>query len=157
MATLAPYNLEWERGEEKLLLISAGTGSAPATGPFAVAPESNLFAGLKSLAFAVMYAAQVDQDINCRSVGRCVYGAPIDRELGDLVVPDDAADQGRAFRYARYDADLSAKGLDALGVKGAIPEKVQQLDAIDQLDTLVTIGQAVASHIERKHFGTFLP
>ncbi|HEV7573872.1 MAG TPA: patatin-like phospholipase family protein [Thermoanaerobaculia bacterium] len=157
MATLAPYNLEWERGEKKLLLISVGTGSAPATGPFAVAPESNLFAGLKSLAFAVMYAAQVDQDINCRTVGRCVYGAPIDRELGDLVVPDDAPDHGRAFRYARYDADLSAKGLDTLGVKGAIPEKVQQLDAIDQMDTLVTIGQAVASRIERKHFGTFLP
>jgi len=157
MATLAPYNLEWERGEEKLLLISVGTGSAPASGPFAVAPESNLFAGLKSLAFAVMYAAQVDQDINCRMVGRCVYGAPIDRELGDLVVPDNAGDQGRAFRYARYDADLSAKGLDTLGVKGAIPEKVQQLDAIDQLETLVTIGQAVASRVDRKHFGTFLP
>jgi hypothetical protein len=157
MATLAPYNLEWERGEEKLLLMSVGTGSAPATGPLAAAPESNLFSGLKSLAFAVMYAAQVDQDINCRTVGRCVYGAKIDRELGDLVVPDDAPDLGRAFRYARYDADLSAKGLKDLGVKGAIPEKVQQLDAVDQLETMVTIGEAVAGRVERKHFGTFLP
>jgi hypothetical protein len=42
-------------------------------------------------------------------------------------------------------------------VKGAIPEKVQQLDAIDQLETMVTIGQAVASRVERSHFGTFLP
>ena len=65
-----------------------------------------------------MYGAQVDQDINCRVVGRCVHGAPIDRELGDLIprrVEGDekkevplSEDLGRAFLYARYNAELSS-------------------------------------------------
>jgi hypothetical protein len=157
MATLEPYRLEWKQGESGLLIISVGTGAAAATGPLAEAPESNLFAGLTSLALAVMYSAQVDQDINCRTVGRCVYGAEIDRDIGDLVVPDSAPDQGRAFRYARYNADLSAKGLADLGIAGVVPEKVQQLDAVDQLENLVKIGQAVGAGVRREHFGTFLP
>ena len=157
MATLEPFRLEWARGEDKLLIISVGTGAAPATGPLAEAPESNLFAGLTSLALAVMYSAQVDQDINCRTVGRCAYGAPIDRELGDLIVPDSEPDLGRAFRYARYNADLSAKGLADLGINDVVPEKVQQLDAIDQLPNLIRIGNAVGAEVRREHFGTFLP
>jgi hypothetical protein len=157
MATLAPFRLEWEQGEDKLLIVSVGTGAAPATGPLAEAPESNLFAGLTSLALAVMYSAQVDQDINCRTVGRCVHGAPIDRELGDMVVPDSAPDQGRAFRYARYNADLSAKGLADLGINDVVPEKVQQLDAIDQIPNLIRIGNAVGAEVRREHFGKFLP
>lgn len=155
MATVAPYKLEWKTGEGQLLLISVGTGSAPNLGPFADAAETNVFSGLQSFAFAVMYAAQVDQDINCRVVGRCVYGAEIDRELGNLVVPDTEPDLGRAFRYARYDADLSSKALDKLGL-GAVAEKVRALDAVDQLDNLAAIGKSAAQNIDRSHFGSFL-
>ncbi len=32
-----------------------------------------------------MYAMQVDQDINCRTVGHCTYGAVIDLELKYMV------------------------------------------------------------------------
>lgn len=155
MATVAPYNLGWETGEDQLLLISVGTGSAPNLGPSADAPETNLFSGLQSFAFAVMYAAQVDQDINCRVVGRCVYGAEIDRELGTLVVPETEPPLGRAFRYARYDADLSSKALGQLGL-GAVAEKVRELDAVDQLENLVKIGRAAAQNVDRSHFGSFL-
>ncbi|MEA2488787.1 MAG: hypothetical protein QOH21_579, partial [Acidobacteriota bacterium] len=57
----------------------------------------------------------------------------------------------------RYNADLSAAGLAKLGITNMVPEKVQQLDAIDQLENLVTIGQAVGAEVRREHFGTFLP
>lgn len=32
-----------------------------------------------------MYGIQVDQDVCCRSVGRCTFGAHLDREMMDLV------------------------------------------------------------------------
>ena len=36
---------------------------------------------LQSLPGELMYGVQVDQDINCRTFGRCVHGAEIDREI----------------------------------------------------------------------------
>ena len=38
-ATDPAFNLEWERGEDKLLLISVGTGAAPALGATAINPK----------------------------------------------------------------------------------------------------------------------
>ena len=51
------------------------------------------------------------------------------------------ADLGRAFLYARYNADLSAAGLKELGCGNMDPEKVQKLDAVDQIDNLLEIGK----------------
>jgi uncharacterized protein len=118
----------------------------------------------------LMYAISVDQDLNCRTVGRCTHGALIDRELLDLIcresqdtwtmdqilsspsIPLDR-DLGRAFIYARYNADLSKEGLAALGCGEFEPEEVQKLDAIDQMDNLLTIGQAAGREVKLEHFG----
>ena len=37
---------------------------------------------------ALMYGSLVDQDINCRTIGRCAYGDAIDREPLDMVPRD---------------------------------------------------------------------
>jgi hypothetical protein len=124
-----------------------------------------------------MYGIQVEQDINCRTFGRCVHGAEIDREIGNLVLPLEAEetaaakDHGRFFRYARYNADISQEGLLKIDAKldrlklnnvervGRIPSAaVQQMDAVDQIGNLRKIGAAVAKiELEvKKHFGSFL-
>ena len=89
-----------------------------------------------------MYAMQVDQDISCRTVGRCTFGAPLDRELMDLVpreLKDGmtleecyaarkiplTSDLGRHFLYARYNADLSHIGLNELGFPDVDPDTIQ--------------------------------
>ena len=71
----------------------------------------------------LMYAMQVDQDINCRTVGRCTYGATIDRELKFMIPMDSdgkiislSNNTSRPFFVARYNADLSREGLDAIGL-----------------------------------------
>ncbi len=116
MATLPPYQLGWKTGEKNPLLVSVGTGAAPISAGDAADPGRNIASNLAGLPAALLYGAQVDQDINCRTVGRCVYGAPIDSEIHDLIPgPVDGPDLGRAFRYARYNAELSRRGLDELG------------------------------------------
>jgi hypothetical protein len=65
-------------------------------------------------------------------------------------------DQGRAFLYARYNADLSSEGLVRLGFSSVDPEKVQKLDAVDQMDNLLAIGQAASQQIQLAHFGSFV-
>src|SRR5262249_23730535 len=119
MATQPAYRLNWKTGEQNLLLISVGTGATPNV---TTATSRNVIGNLQNLPGELMYGIQVDQDINCRTFGRCVHGAEIDREIGDLVLPledeqQPAQDHGRFFRYARYNADLSQAGLEKLDAR----------------------------------------
>lgn len=157
MATLPAYNLGWTTGENNLLLISVGTGAAPTAGVTAADPTQNIASNLAGLPSALMYGSLVDQDINCRTVGRCVYGAPIDRELGDMI-PNAPADQdlGRAFRYARYNAELTSKALNAWGLGDIDPNAVSQLDSVAHLADLSRIGQRLGDEIKVEHFGSFI-
>ena len=158
MATHPAYRLGWKTGERNLLVVSMGTGSS-ATPNF---KQTEIIpANLAGLPGALMHGIQVEQDICCRTVGRCTYGEPLDREIRDLTCRDVSGDcslddwfkaehsslnqdMGRAFLYARYNADLSAEGLGQLGLGTIDPEKVQKLDAVDQMDNLLKIGTAAA-------------
>lgn len=159
MATLEPYKLNWDTGERNLLIVSVGTGGAPGDAQTADSPEMNLGSNLKALALAVMSAAQVDQDVNCRTVGRCIFGPSIDREMTDLISPEPLTqDLGRKFLYVRYDADLSDEGVRKLpGCENVVAAKVRELDAVTQIANLELIGTAVAASVDRRHFGAFLP
>ena len=160
MATQEPYNLNWRAGEHHLLVTSIGTGSAPKLN--AGASGRNAFSNLVSFPGALMYGAQTDQDINCRTVGRCVHGAPIDRELGDLIPrrgEGDARapvplseDLGRAFLYARYNAELSEEWLASRGLGKVDPSKIAQLDSVAHVPDLVRVGKALARDVKAEHF-----
>jgi uncharacterized protein len=162
MATQAPYRLNWKTGERNLLLISIGTGSAAHLDTDVYA-QANLVQNVANIPSALMYGAQVDQDINCRMVGRCVYGDTIDRELGDLIPRDDngairplSEDLGRAFLYARYNADLSSPWLNQRGLGDIDPGKVSRLDSVDYIPDLRRVGKNVAEDVKLEHFGPFV-
>jgi hypothetical protein len=157
MATNPAYKLGWKTGEKNLLLISVGTGAAPTLGLTAADPTQNVASNLVSIPGALMYGALVDQDINCRTVGRCVYGASIDRELGTMI-PDEpeSQDLGRAFRYARYNAELTSKALNAWGMGDIDPNAVAQLDSVAHIGDLSRIGQRLGDEIKIEHFGSFV-
>ncbi len=160
MATQEPYNLNWETGENRLLVMSIGTGSAPKLN--SEMSGKNAFSNLVSFPGALMYGAQIDQDINCRAVGRCVHGAPIDSELGDLIPRRGEGDErkpvplsedlGRAFLYARYNAELSEEWLAARGLGKIDPAKVAQLDSVEYVPDLVRVGRALAKEVKAEHF-----
>ena len=165
MATHPAYRLNWPTGEKNLLVMSIGTGSAPSVDADVYSGGKNAFSNLVSFPSALMYGAAVDQDINCRIIGRCIHGGEydselgrcdteIDREVGDLVhradpIPDDL---GRQFTYARYNAELSKKWLEKRGLGDVDPSKVSQLDSIAAIPDLVRVGQALAQEVKIEHF-----
>jgi hypothetical protein len=163
MATLPEYKLGWTKGEKNLLLISIGTGAAPELDAAVYSPGKNALSNLAGLPSALMYGASVEQDINCRTIGRCVHGAPIDREIGDLIPREEdgksiplTQDLGRAFLYARYNAELSFDGLRKMGLGDIDPKKVGQLDSIDALKDLSRVGKKLAEEVKLEHFGPFV-
>ena len=163
MATEPAYRLNWTGSEDKLLVVSVGTGAAAALVEGVEDPNRGLLGNVAALPSALMYAAMVDQDTNCRSIGRCVHGAPIDREVGDMI-PREAdgkmiplkLDLRRRFLYARYNADLSREGLDALGLNDIEPKNVQKLDSVDYIPDLRKVGRKLAEEIKIEHFGNFI-
>lgn len=163
MATETGFRLKWASGEDKLLIMSVGTGAAAVLDEEVDDPNRGLLENVGGLPGALMYAAMVDQDTNCRFVGRCVHGAALDREIGDMIPRNEHGemisldqDLGRKFLYARYNADLSREGLDAMGLNDIKPENVQKLDSIDYIDDLRRVGRKVAEEIKLEHFGSFI-
>jgi hypothetical protein len=160
MATQEAYGLGWKAGENRLLLMSVGTGSAAKAS--ADMSGRNAVGNLVSFPGALMYGAQVDQDINCRTAGRCVHGAPIDRELGDLIPRRGEGDErrpvplsedlGRQFLYARYNAELSAEWLAERGLGKVNPADVSKLDSVEYVPDLVRVGRALAKEVKPEHF-----
>ena len=159
MATTKLYNLNWETGEDKLLVMSVGTGSAPKEDAEVYSSGKTAFTNLANFPAALMYGAQVDQDINCRLVGRCLHGAVIDSELGDLIPRDDRGDMlplsenlGRQFLYARYNAELSARWLSDHRLGSVDASEVAQLDSVKHINDLVRVGEALAEEVKLEHF-----
>lgn len=166
-ATYPAYNLKWTTGEDQLLLVSVGTGAAATLGATADDSESNMVTTGMGIPSALMYGSLVDQDINCRAIGRCTYGEPIDRELGDMIPRDDRGepvaldrDCGRSFLYARYDVDLTTAGLQALGFseRDVDAKQIQKMDAAtpDHIGRLLRVGAAASQRVKREHFGPFI-
>jgi patatin-like phospholipase/acyl hydrolase len=164
MATLAPYGLCWPLGERTMQLVSIGTGAAADANADLMPGEMNLLYNAGSIPSALMFAASNEQDFLCRVFGNTVCGAPLDREVGDLIGPSVPLPDGRVpgpvqpklFTYARYNVDLSADGLARLGLGHIAPPSVQQLDSVEHIAELTEVGEAAARQVHEDHFAAFI-
>src|SRR3954453_10331928 len=148
----APQQRGWDTGTDKMLIISVGTGTSAGEN-YSLRPEQmNLLFNASAIPSALMYAALNEQDFLCRVFGDCVAGPPLDREV-DTMTGSRGPLPNKLFRYARYNAELTAEGLSELGCGGIEPTAVQQLDSIAAIPDLKRVGQAVADRrVSRDHF-----
>ena len=163
MATIPEYRLCWPTGEDKMLLVSIGTGMVRGGTPKLRASQMTLLYNARSVPSALLDAALHDQDLLCRAFGRCTFGATVDSEVGDMrsrdaISPRSASlrSEPKKFTYVRYNPELSEKGLEDLELAGIRPEDVQPLDSAAHLPELTAIGQAYArKFVDLTHFGPF--
>ncbi len=122
MATARPYHINWQTGVDQLLIVSVGTGNAPAARPDLRPEELWLLDHAKTIPSALMNAATAGWDMVCRVLGECRFGGEVDREFGDMILkPQTPADQSnwtgaKQFAYVRYDPLTNAEGLMKIGL-----------------------------------------
>ena len=157
MATSEPYRLLWPTGEEKILLISVGTGASANANSNLSPEEMNLIYNAGTIPSALMAAALHEQDLLCRIFGKCLAGDLLDREVG-TVIGQGIPNVPKLFTYARYNAELSREGLDALGLEHINPVHVQQMDSVDHIGEMREVGQTLAEQkVKAAHFAGFPP
>ena len=157
MATLPEYGLRWPVGEDRLLLVSVGTGWAAAVHPELRPGKVTLAFNARNLPPVFMNGASVSQDLLCRSLGRCRAGQQIDSEFGTRL--DATGVSGDSlFTYVRYTADLSDEGLKAFGIEDPKRRKrVRKLDAVKEAPLLQELGRRAAADVDLdRHFAGFL-
>jgi len=138
-AVLPGYQMNWTPGPENIRLVSVGT----------IAFSSELRVKNRKL-WLGDYAAQIpqaflqgtalQQDYLCRSLGQCMFGEPLDSEVGDLLgVPEVFL---RAwFSYVRYNRTYKKKEMDELLSK---EPQLAHIDAVKAIPKLREIGKRYA-------------
>ncbi len=156
MATVEPYNLNWQTGTDNMLLVSIGTGMAASANKNLMPDQMNLLYNARSIPSALMFAAQNEQDFLCRVFGECLGGDDLDREVRDMIGKKGPMEP-KLFKYVRYNAELSQDGLKNLGLGDIGPENVQRMDSVEHISELQRVGEAVARNVHQDHFAGFLP
>ena len=125
----------WPTGQDKMLIVSIGTGTSPGAREQLSPDEMNLLFNATTIPSALMFAALNEQDFLCRVFGDCVAGDPLDQEV-DTMVRSAGPLKQKLFRYVRYNAELTRSGLDQLGCTDIEPQQVQKLNSIDCIPAL---------------------
>lgn len=157
MATAEAYNINWRTGEDQMLIVSVGTGRMPNARPDLNADDLWLLDHAKNIPSALMNAAADGWDMACRTVGACRHGAPIDREFGSMLTDGAGASAGKLFSYVRYNPDVTAEGLQALGLGDVSTESVSLMDSTEHIPAIQRVGSVYADrHVDLEaHFKGF--
>jgi hypothetical protein len=145
-AILPCYKMNWPPGPENIRIVSLGTLRFSSALP---AKVQKLWLGFNAASIppALIQGIAWQQDYLCRCLGECLYGEPLDSEIGDLVgVPLPGA---RWFSYVRYNQSYKTERMDELLRTNP---KLAKLDAIRAVPMLREIGQAYArEHVKLAH------
>jgi len=118
MATLPEYRLGWEKGVDRGAALHTLASRTPSD---------------------LMRGANQEIDTTCRTVGHCLYGHRIDRQMGNMV---GGSSNGKQFSYIRYDADVSHEGQEDLGVP--LPWVPLKMDDVSKINHFDLIGEYAA-------------
>ena len=140
-ATLDGYRLRWKTGENRLLLVSLGTGMADPTVEEAFTAAGH---GINALN-ALMHDCASLQETLLQWMSASETARHIDSELGSL--GNDLIGAESQMTYLRYDVDLSQKGVQALDpalVDLELIHTLKEMDIPANMHTLHRLGTLAA-------------
>jgi hypothetical protein len=153
MATAQGFGYRWQSGVDRLLLTSIGTGlTRRRRTADSVRARPSAMMAIDSLMTMVL-----DSNLQAQALLQWMGHSPtartINAEIGDL--SRDRIPGGDLLWYLRYDAELSAAWLEALGLRISADElaAMEHFDRPENIERLVEIGDKVAARdVRDDHF-----
>jgi len=157
MATLKAYHVNWQTGEENILLVSIGTGTRTKNDTNLKRSDMTLkYSALHTTDF-LMNSASYQQDMLCRIFGKCKEGDELDNEIGHLKDElSKGAVKSKLFTYVRYNIEFDQKNLDNIGLGHLSPQELSKLDSVKHITELQEVGRAIGrDKVKIEHFDGF--
>jgi uncharacterized protein len=153
IATLKGFHFNWPTGEDRLLLVSVGTGNWRRLDDVDRVTNWRLWDWAIEIPTMLMEDSNWFNQLLLQCLSRSQTPWTIDAEVGDLTA--DLLSTEPAFSYLRYDVWLDAHGLEELGVAELVPspQHLRDLSAAGNLDDLTRIGNRAAERqVRAEHF-----
>lgn len=149
-ATLAGYNINWQKGEDKLLLVSVGTGLPDPAVERKITAIGHAFHSLLSL----MKDCATLQEILLQGISRSDTVRTIDREIetasGEMLYNKPL------LTYLRYDVDFKEESIQKLYPELTDREEIKSLSEMDipeNMDILHKLGKKAGERdVKESHF-----
>jgi len=141
--TNGAYGLNWPASENDLVVVSVGAGDIRKQRLDKTARHYNIFRSALDVPDALMYATTREQDLLCRTLGRCITGATIDSEVDDMKAHSYPVEP-RLFRYHRINPSLSESGLKKIGCAHITAENLFPVDSVKYVNELAQVGQGMS-------------
>lgn len=153
VAWLDGFPFHWEQGEDRLLLVSIGTGFWSNTRGKNAVMGSKLWDWASLVPGMLMEDADWHNQLVLQWMSNSPTSVEIDREIGDL--RSDRLGDRALLSYLRYNVELSREGLEAIGLPdlAARADELHEMSQADNRDDLTRIGEAGAErHVRDEHF-----
>jgi uncharacterized protein len=146
-ATLPCFGNSWEEGEDKIRIISVGTGRVRETfktkWPF---KQPTIYDQINHSLNALVDSNTQHQDLSCRVLGKCLFGESLDSELGSFMPGEiNALKLPKRFLYCRYDHNITPEEK----IEASHIANFFSLDNLRAIDLLREFGQRFASQSVR--------
>ncbi|MEP7168576.1 MAG: patatin-like phospholipase family protein [Bacteroidota bacterium] len=154
-ATLKGFNLRWEAGEDKMLIVSIGTGRRNKKLTGAKWKDPKLWDIAQFAPEQFMSDASELIELMMHFIGKGTGPLrKIDSEIEDL--SEDALNGSKGFSYVRYNVEMIKDELDKIGVSGLSDiqlGKLMNMDLAENVDLLIEVGEKAAEkYVEEKNF-----
>lgn len=147
-ATLDGFKVCWPAGQDRLLVVSVGTGCGNLAKP---ASKVVAQAGINALT-SLMDDCSTLVETLMQWMSDSSDATSIDAEIGNL--GKDLLGGKPTFRYRRYQLDLTREGVNA--ILPGVPEKtlasLPEMDKPENLDLLKKLGELAAIQVRDHHF-----
>ncbi len=153
LATLKGFNLNWETGADKMLMVSIGTGTWKDRLDPQEIVRGNILDWAQKVPELLIQATDLQNQLLLQVLSKCPTPRTIDREIGDL--SEDSITPEPLMTYLRYDAWLEAEKIEELGLPELAPKAVEMRDITNaalRFDLARVAEKSAQIQIREEHF-----
>lgn len=152
VATLNGYPFHWPKGENKLLLVSVGTGMWRRRDPVDKVTKARAWDWTREVPLMLMEDASTQNQLILQALSRSPTALTIDSEIGDLAM--DLLTPEPMLSYLRYNACIDREGLKAIDYLSKVKdvESLWSMSNVGNREHLLAIGRRAAEQQVRAEY-----